>query len=438
MHEGTLNRLLAAVVFLSAWPGLSQIPAATLPAGTPLPVRIDDHLPMRAGQIIQAHLLYPLYIDDTLILPAETIVTGTVTELRPNRSRRNNARLNADFTPFHTPVVGFTGITLPDGRSLSVATTTATDGAPIYRLVAPPPQKGGLIRRQYNAGMQIVHGQIAVITAPHKGDRLLQLFYQHLPYHPERIESGSAWTVETAAPLMIPAQSSAPPAAPAESTAKPVMTDSPQSWFIQAYLGEALDSATVKVGQPIRATVAEPIYNPDHTIAVPQGAVLTGSVTRAKPARSFGRSGTVGFYFSELILPDGYKQSVQSELKGIDSNSTTDLQMNSEGEVQPKPQDKIVVPLLLALLASRSLDRDGDFQGGKDFVGANGLGIVGNIVGWAGGSSYVAVGIGAYGTAVSLYRRWIATGHQVTFPRDTRIVVQTTARKSTVLKPASR
>jgi hypothetical protein len=405
-----------------------------------LPVSIDDHMPMHAGQPVRAHLLYPVYVDNILILPEKTIVTGTVTELHANRSQRNNARLNGDFTPFHTPVVGFTGITLPDGTTLQMTTGTATDGAPLYRLVAPPPRKGGFIRKQYDTGMQILHGQLETITAPHKSDRLLQLFYHQLPYHPERVEGGTAWTVETTTPIEIPAQPafSVATETEADKTKPPTATDSQQSWLIQAYLGKELTSATAKVGEPIKAIVAEPIYNPDHTIAVPQGATLVGAITKAKSARSFARSGTLGFDFNQLILPDGYTQNVQSELKGVDSASTVDLEMNSEGKVQPKPQDKIVVPLILALLATRPLDEDRDFQGGRNFTGANGFGLVGNIVGLAGGSKYVATGIGAYGTAISLYRRWIASGHQVTFPRDTRIVLQTTARKSAVLKPASR
>jgi hypothetical protein len=411
-----------------------QTPAATLPQGTPLPVSIDDHLPMHAGQQIHAHLIYPVYVDNTLILPAETVVTGTVTELHANRSQRNNARLNGDFTPFHKPVVGFTGITLPDGTSLPLITSTATDGAPVYRLVAPPPRKGGFIRKQYDAGMQILHGQLEVLTAPHKGDRLLQLFYHQLPYHPERIESGTAWTVETKAPIEIPKQPSFVTSAKPE---KPAATEPHQSWLIQAYLGEELNSATAKSGQPVKATVAEPIYNPDHTIAVPEGATLIGQVTRAKSARSFGRAGALGFDFDQLLLPDGQKQRVQSQVKGVDAASSTDLQMNSEGNVQPKPQDKLVVPLILAFLATRPLDEDGDLQGAKNFVGSNGFGLAGNIIGWAGGSRNIAAGIGAYGTALSLYRRWIANGHQVVFPRDTRIVLQTTPRKSAVLKPAS-
>jgi hypothetical protein len=111
--------------------------------------------------------------------------------------------------------------------------------------------------------------------------------------------------------------------------------------------------------------------------------------------------------------------------------------MDSEGKVKPKPQDKVIVPLLLALLATRPLDTEHGSSNiaGKNFVGANGLGLAGNLISLAGGSPNIAAGIGAYGAAVAIYRRWISHGKEVTFARDTRIVLQTTPRNAAVLKP---
>ena len=106
----------------------------TLPPGTPLPVQINDHLPMRVGEPIRARLIYPVYADNTLLLPANTIVLGTVTELRADHAHRVSARLRADFTPFRIPIVHFTGIILADGTTLPITTSTATDGAPVSAL----------------------------------------------------------------------------------------------------------------------------------------------------------------------------------------------------------------------------------------------------------------------------------------------------------------
>jgi len=271
------------------------------------------------------------------------------------------------FHPFHTPVVRFTQIILADGTTLPLTTGTATNGAPLLRLVAPPPRQGGFIRKR-GPGVQILKDQAATFTAPDKGDRLLQLFYHQLPYHPERIEKGTAWTVETTEPVTIPSQPASPPTATTASskpttplqqeTAIAAEKGGRPTWTIQAYLRDELTSATAKSGQPIEAIVAEPVYNLDHTIAVPQGATIVGAITQAKPARSFARAGTLSFDFKRIVLPSGQTQNVQAALTGADSTSTAQLAMDSEGKVKPKPQDKIVVPLLLVLLATRPLDTD--------------------------------------------------------------------------------
>ena len=441
-----------ALLLLASCSALCQGSAIRIPAGTPLPVQIDDHLPMRVGQPIRAKLIYPVYDDNTLVLPANTIVTGTVTALRSNHSRRISARLRGDFTPFNTPIVRFTGITLADGTVVPITTDTATDGAPIYRLVAPPPRKGGFIRQQWNNGLQILRDKLAIITGPNKRDRLVQLLYSQLPYHPQRIEKGTAWTVETSDPISFtpsaapspqtstvaaaePPSSTPKAAEPPSSTAK---DDTSTSWIIQAYLDEKLSSATSKSGQEIKATVAEPIYNPDHTIAVPQGATMVGAVTQAKPARAFGRAGALHFDFRQLVLPSGTTQNVQASLTGVDSNADQKLALDSEGQVKPKPQDKLLVPFILLTLAARPLDQDRGDTGngfGSNAVASNSLGVLGFIIGTAAGHPNVAAGIGYYGAAIAIYERWIKRGREVTFARNTRLVLQTTPRHSTLLQP---
>src|SRR5271170_630522 len=408
----------------------------TLPSGTPLPVQIDDHLPMQVGQAIRAKLIYPVYADNTLVLPANTIVIGTVTALRSDHAHRIDARLRVDFTPFRIPVVHFTGITLVDGSTLPITTGIATDGAPIYRLVAPPPRKGGFIHQQWDNGVQILRDKLAIITAPEKKDRLIQLLYTQLPYHPQRIQKDTAWTVETSEPLTISPQILTE-ATDSQRIALPApKDDATKSWIIQAYLRDPLSSATAKTGQEIKATVAEPIYNPDRTIAVPQGASMIGTVTLSKPARRFGRAGALHFDFRQLVLPTG-TQNVQTSLTGADSAAGQKLALDSEGQVKPKPQDKLIVPLLLIALAARPLHHDADDGSGlgKNAVASNSLGVIGFIIGTAAGQRNIAAGIGYYGAAISIYERWIKRGHDVTFARDTRLVLQTTPRNSAVLRP---
>ncbi len=434
----------SALLLLSTLAAHAQIAAATLPAGSPLPVQTSTHLPMRLGQSIQGQLIYPVYVNNQMVLPAKTVVTGTVVALHSDRSRRIHARLRGDFTPFNTPVVHFSSISLPGGVDVPINTANATDGAPIFRAVAPPKAKGGFFRQQFNLGMQVARDDLALYTAPGKSDRLLQFVYGQLPYHPQRIEENTAWTVETLDSTSVPSHPPAPPATPdAKSSATEAKTGSqpaevPGSWMLEAYLNEALDSSTAHVGQQVKATIAKPIYNADNSIAVPQGATLVGAVTKAKSARSFGRNGSLRFDFRQIVMPSSKPQSVQATLAEADSSDRT-LALNSEGEAKSRPRDKISLPLILAVLASRPLDGDRDGGGGggglgKNAVGSNGFGLVGRVVGITGGSPNLAAGIGYYGTALAVYDRWIARGKQKVFPRDTRIVVQTTARSSEVLR----
>ena len=425
-----LGCFLLSTALLSSPIAQAQTEGITLPVGTPLPVTIKQHLAMKAGEPIRSELIYPVYEHDHLVLPAGTTIAGTVVALTPDRTRRIHARLRADFTPFHTPVVRFNEVILADGTHLPLTTGTATDGAPIYRLVPPPPAKGGFVSRQFDAVKQMARDRIAVVTGPDKGDRLKQLLYSQLPYHPERIEKDTAWTVDTAAPLDLPGAAptlARPPIAPDAS---------PSTWILQAYLADSISSSTSKAGQPIKAVVAEPILNPDGSIAVPQGSILTGAVTQAKPARSFGRVGELRFSFGQITFPGAQPQAVQAALTGADGAG--DMAMNSEGEVKPKPKDKLVVPLILIALAARPLDQDAGRENhafAKNAVASNSLGTIGFIIGTAAQRPYLAAGIGYYGSAVSIYERLIRKGKEVSFAHDTRIVLQTTARRGAAIKP---
>ena len=401
---------------------------------------------MRVGRPITAHLLYAVYADNVLVLPAGTEVDGEVVALHSNHSRRIAARLNGDFTPFHTPDVRFTRIVL-NGHSIPLTTATATDGAMIYRIVAPPPGGGGFIHRQITTEIQSLRNEVRLFTAPGKIDRLTQFVYSQIPWHPERIEAGTAWILETTVPLSLAA---APPPAPPTSTGaiavhsprksqpqKPTAPpDRPNTWMLEAYLASPLTSATAHTGDEVRATTAEPILNADRTIAVPQGATLVGAVTQSKPSRTFGRSAKLSFDFKQIIMPSGEAHAVQTALVGADSISAKALAMNSEGEIEPRPKDKVVVPLLLGVLAGSALDEDHHNEGhlGSNAAGSNAFGLVGRIIGTF-SSQKVAAGIGYYATALSTYKRWIARGPQVIFPKDTRIVLQTTARRTSALKP---
>jgi hypothetical protein len=400
---------------------------------------------MRAGASIQGHLLYPIYVDNRVVFPQGTKITGVVQSLDRDRSRRINAMLGGDFTPFRIPRVRFTRILLADGSSLPIMTQPASSGAPVYRAVAPPPAKGGFLRQQINAGLDAARGDLAYFIAPGKGDRLLQWVYSQLPYHPQRIEKETAWTVELASPLDLAAQ----PAISATISAPPrhrhfwdVRSPAPEqprpgAWRVEANLADGIGSETSTRGQPIHAVVAEPVRNTDGSIAVPQGALLNGSVTRVRPAHWFGRSGVLTFSFSQLALPDRETEVVQTRL--TEADSAQGIALNSEGEAKSRPRDRVAIPLILAIMASSPLDQDnGHFHHAarkNGTAGAAGVGLLGTLVAASGGSPSFAAGIGYWGAARSVFGRWIARGQKITFPKDTRIVVETVPRRAQPMRP---
>ena len=109
--------------------------------------------------------------------------------------------------------------------------------------------------------------------------------------------------------------------------------------------------------------------------------------------------------------------------------------MDSEGGVQPKSQNRVIVPLVLTLLAGRAFDDDGS-RVGHSAVASNGFGIVGRVVGIVASSRNVAAGIGIYGAALAFYDLWLARGHNVVFMKNTRIEITTTPRRSPLNAPS--
>jgi len=65
----------------------------------------------------------------------------------------------------------------------------------------------------------------------------------------------------------------------------------------------ALDSASAKLGEPVEAVVAAPLFSPAHKLVLPEGTLLIGTVAVAKKARSFHRGGQLRFNFQRVDLP---------------------------------------------------------------------------------------------------------------------------------------
>jgi hypothetical protein len=436
-----IKRVKGAVAWsaIAVLPGLlyGQAAPVQIPTSSPLSVELLEHVPMKAGEALEGRLLYGVYVDNRVALPAGIILRGSVVQLDADRSRRIHSRLRGDFTPFHIPVVRFDQIVLPDGSVQVVYSKHARDGAPILRLSPPPgTKKQSFLGQQIAEARRQLKATVELFTTPGRRDRLVQFIYSQLPYHPERVEAGTAWTVELAQPLEVT------PRAPGDgldaafkggskptSNGEPATSQNREEWRLRAYLQQTISSTHDKPGDTFQAVVAEPVFNLEHSVVVPEGSLLVGEITQAKAARSFGRAGKLRLRFKELKLPNGFSQPMIGTLAGVDASKSANLQMDPEGGVQPQSQNRVIAPLILTLLAGRAFDDDGS-QLANSAVASNGLGIVGRVVGMVASSRNVAAGIGIYGAAVSFYDLWLARGHDVVFARNTRIEITTTPNHS--------
>lgn len=425
-----------AIAFLAGSAAGAQ--TLTVPADTPMAVQLTKHVPLKAGEALTGKLLYPVYVNNQLAIPAKSTLEGSIVQLTPDKRRRLEGKLQGDFTPFRRPVVQFRHITFPDGEQFDMQSDDAADGAPILHLTAAAAsKKTAFIRAQFQSAKQQAKDEIGLITRPGRGDRLVKFLYRQLPYHPQRIETGTTWTVNLAEPLNVPA-----PGAPLQASADPPGPDAallrahPGAELLHAYLTTTISSATAKPGDTFMARIVQPVYDSRHHLAVPEGAVLIGSVTQAEPAKSFGRKGKLRFSFRELDIPGGTQKNVDGMLAGADATRSAHLQIDAEGGVQPKPPNRAIVPLALSVLASRALDGDGS-AAANGTVASNGFGVVGRIAGIVSGPRAIAAGIGFYGAGLAFFNRWIAPGKDVTFVKDTRIDVLTTPARQRLGKTAT-
>ncbi len=167
--------------------------------------------------------------------------------------------------------------------------------------------------------------------------------------------------------------------------------------------------------------------------------MLMGRVTTAKAARALGRNGKLRFTFQQVRFPAGTgvpspDKPVEGALAGATTQGAQGLKLDAEGTISPKSQSSAIAPLLLTLLAGRALDQDGNLTV-QTGVASNGFGLVGRVVGIASGSRNLAAGLGFYAAGLSFYQNFLHTGHDVVFPKDTRIEIETTPLRAPVLKP---
>ncbi len=417
----------------------------TVAAGRPLNVVVDQRIRIKdVGQPITGVVIQPVYVFDRIVVPAGAKVRGHVAAIEPlSKVARVRAILSGDLTPAHQVVLQFDTIVLPSGDVVSMQSEVKNEILRPTRTSAPPApdaeQTGGVRRLQREAtdraktaitdAKQRGHDLLDEIRGPGKTERVKEEIVKRLPYHPQVIAAGTGYHTELTAPLDFGA------ATAAAELAEPGVRPQPSS-VLSARLITALDSSKTPRGTKVRAAVTEPVFSDDHRLVVPEGTILEGEVTLARPARRLHRNGQLRFLFESIQRDPSDTAPLLASLQSVEASGDDHVTVDEEGGTTLSDSKTRFIAPALAVLALRGsldehshLDPDGDghiihssHPGALGAGGFFGLGVLG-----AGLSQIwrpVGVGLTIVGAARTLYTNVLGRGRDVQFPADTPMQLQ--------------
>lgn len=401
--------------------------AHVLPAGVPLRVQIDHRYPLKTGARLQGHLIAPVYLVDHEVLPVNTPVFGSITAKQPvSSAMRTDALLNGDFTPLARPILRFDQIQLPDGSRAPIDTRVTERTADVIHMASAGAKRPSIKDQVMGQVKQRRQDTLDTFTKPGKADRLRRMLYAQLPYHPQEIWAGTQYDADLLSPL--PLSAPAPPSLPLAD-----LGNKRPAGRIEARLVDGISSATGKRSQAIEAVLSKPLLDPARRqVLLPEGTRLKGVVVEAQPARWMARNGKLRFSFRSIELPPGSttgpgsaptERAVLGQLSAAEGMQGENLSIDSEGGAKAgSGKNKFLAPLALGVMAMASMDDDGNLAA-KGAVTSNGFGLVARVVGLAAANARVSAGFAYFALGKSVYKRWIARGHEVEFPRDTRLEI---------------
>jgi len=424
---------------LVALPASAQ-PLPSIPlvvnAGRPMRIALDRRIRVkRTDQQVNGTLVEAVYAYDRMVLPAGTRAIGHVAALeRLPRRVRVRAMLAGDFAPPRRVELQFDELVLMDGRKIPIRASANEGAENVVLRVADAAKPADAIANARDAIVREGKQQAAVITAPAKGERLKVALIRSLPYHPQLLPKGTVYTARLLSPIdfgvVVPAPLAAADAKPAADS------------VLRAHLVTAVGSAVSTPGAPVAALLAQPIFDADGGLILPEGTKLVGEVTFARPARRFHRSGQMRLLFEGVQAPGRDAEPLLASLHAVESPRGDRLNLDQEGGATSKSSSvRFAAPALAALAlvgaTSGRLDYDTDGLGPEMQYGGPVSGTVGGFVGLglfgvtntALGGRYVTVAITVYGLTRTVYAAVFGKGREISFPDGTSIQVQLAPRQ---------
>jgi hypothetical protein len=434
-----LPRPLALVPVLALLPALAAAQSDRAPidlvvqAGRPLRVVLDERVRLRrVGQPVTATLVEPVYAYDRIVVPAGTRVRGQVKAFGSIGGRaRARAILSGDFTPLRRAALEFDTLIL-DGREVPVSTEVRFAADRLAVAAREAPRAKGLAGRAADTltadAKATLARAVAAVKQPGRLRRLKEALVAGLPYHPQYLHAGAVYTASLRAPLHF-GEAEATEAAP------PGTVPAPDS-ILRARLLTPLDSSRTPKGSAVQAVVTQPLFSEDKRLILPEGTVLAGEVTFARPAGHFHRNGQLRFLFESVRPPEGDALALRASLYSVQAGQDQRLAVDDEGGTTiTDSKTRFVAPVMASMALAASLhhetDYDTDGLGPETQYGSGGSGALGGFFGMgllgAGISQLsrpVTVGLAVVGVARTMARSVLGRGREVSFPADTVIEVQ--------------
>lgn len=421
---------LLALVFFGCSLGMSaQQHSGSQPlevaAGVPLYIRTTQTVPLKEGALVPGVLTHDVFVGGRLVFPEGATVSGRVTAYaKIDRRVRLQALLNGDVTPLHDPVVAFEELHLQQTNTdIALDSTALIRESKVVRFAAKA-QVSVRVRVESAVKEQVASAR-AVVFGSGKKDRALRFLYSQLPYHPQRIWAGTQFIADLDAPAEVNLPFTPDPAASD--------VESLDGISLRARLAATISSAFARKGDTVHGIITEPVLDSAGKQILKEGMALEGVVSQSKAARSFGRNGQLRFAIRGVQRAHETTEKVYGTITGTEGDKSANLTVDSEGNLKANPDPgRFLAPLLLAVTAAAGHDEDHHGGDGPSFgrttVASNGFGLVARVLAVTVGNQNVASGFGAYAFAKSIYFRFVAKGHEVTFAKDTLIEVKLSTR----------
>jgi hypothetical protein len=424
-------------------------------AGTPLRLYITHRAWYRRNETVEARFAEPVWAFDRIVIPAGTVVRGQVTKLEPvPGSVRARAIVGGDFTPLKRAEVSFSSLSLADGHTLPLDTQSSQGLSTIY---VPPSAKKANKKQKTNSGnssrvrqflKQQAQSQINsrsrgffdLIRGPNKREWIENFLLEKLPYHPQWYRAGTRFDAILNQPLDFG------DIAIRSEDLETLGTPPPPDSVVQIRILSNLSSSDARVGGSMNGVLSEPLFSADRKLVLPQGTILKGKITLARPARMLHRGGQLRFAIENLELPtlaaeQGAQppaqstlgpESVQAQLTAVEADPGA-VKIDREGTAKAaESKTRLLRPAIAALVAAKSMDNDVGKQtasgtgnantSGRALGGFSGFGLLG--IAASRGPHQIGVGLGFYGLGWSVYSNLIARGREVTFEKNTAMAIR--------------